>query len=104
MSEKRCSKCRKNKDRETDFYHYIGKCRGECKKCTIRHNIAYQKRTKAWKRRDKLNDAERSDYFKQYYQKNKDKFKKYQLKFKLENPGYHKEYLRRRRKEEKDFK
>jgi len=73
-----------------------GKWRSECKACTIRKNVRYQKRTKAWMHRFVDNDEQRS-YMVDYYAKNKEKFAEYRRKFKEKYPDYYKEYSRKRK-------
>lgn len=92
---KKCRKCFKQK-KLTDFYSYNGKPRGECKQCTIKNNVAYQKRTEAWKHRF-LDDEKTKPYMKEYYSKNKEKFAGYRTKFREKNPQYYREYLMKKR-------
>src|SRR3982751_595156 len=91
-----CSKCNSAKPAEGNFYTCQGQMRSECKACTIRKNVIYQKRTKAWLHRFIDNDEQRS-YMVDYYSKNKAKFAEYRRKFKERYPEYHKEYNRRRK-------
>jgi hypothetical protein len=91
-----CSKCNCAKIASTDFYVCQGKWRSECKACTIRKNVRYQKRVKAWKHRFVDNDEQRS-YMVEYYAKNKEKFAEYRRKFKEKYPDYYKEYARKQK-------
>jgi len=91
-----CSKCNCAKISHMDFYMCQGKWRSECKACTIRKNVRYQKRTKAWMHRFVDNDEQRS-YMVDYYAKNKEKFAEYRRKFKEKYPDYYKEYSRKRK-------
>lgn len=91
-----CSKCNCAKISQTDFYMCQGRWRSECKACTIRKNVRYQKRVKAWKYRFVDND-EKCSYMVDYYAKNKDKFAEYRRKFKERNPDYYREYSRKRK-------
>lgn len=91
-----CSKCNQAKNPDTDFYWCAGKLRSECKKCTIRRNIRYQKQTEAWKHRFVDGDVRRS-YMAEYYANNKEKFDEYRKKFRERNPDYYREYFRRRK-------
>lgn len=92
---KTCTKCHEIKSYE-DFYICGGRTRSECKKCTIKRNVRYQKKTKAWKRRYVDDDARRI-YMRDYYEKNKDKFAKYRTEFKERYPEYYKQYFRARK-------
>lgn len=93
-----CSKCNCAKIAETDFYMCQRKRRSECKACTIKKNVRYQKRTKAWLHRF-VDDEEQRSYMVDYYSKNKEKFAEYRRKFKERNPDYYKEYARKRKNE-----
>jgi hypothetical protein len=73
-----------------------GKRRSECKACTIKKNVRYQNEVQAWKHRFVDNDEQRS-YMIEYYAKNKAKFAEYRRKFRERNPGYYKEYSRKRK-------
>lgn len=95
---KTCSRCRLPKIASKDFYLCQGKWRSECKACTIKKNVRYQKRVKAWKHRYIDNDEQRS-YMIDYYAKNKEKFAAYRKKFKEKYPEYYKEYSRKRKDE-----
>jgi hypothetical protein len=83
---------------DSDFYLCQGKVRSECKKCTIKKNVRYQRRVKAWKHRYVDNDEKRS-YMIEYYAANKEKFAAYRAKRKAKFPDYHKEYARKRKNE-----
>lgn len=91
-----CSRCNSAKDAQTDFYICKGKRRSECKKCTIKKNVRYQKRVESWKHRFVDNDEKRS-YMADYYIKHKEKFIEYRRKFKERHPDYYKEYFRNRK-------
>jgi hypothetical protein len=93
-----CSKCNSPKSADTDFYRCQGKMRSECKACTIRKNVHYQKQTKAWLHRF-VDDDEQRSYMVDYYSKNKEKFAEYRRKFKERYPDYYKEYTRKRKNE-----
>ncbi len=92
---KTCSKCKKTKDIDL-FYICQGKHRSECKACTIKKNVAYQREVKTWKNRFVDNDEQRS-YMVEYYAKNKEKFAEYRKQFKVRYPEYYKEYARNRK-------
>lgn len=64
-----CTQCNLEKILETEFYLCAGVYRSECKKCTIKKNSKYQSKEQTWKKRDK-------QHMREYYQNNKDKFKK----------------------------
>jgi hypothetical protein len=91
-----CSKCHKAKDPSLDFYMCAGRWRSECKQCTIKRNIKYQKKTKAWKHRYG-NDEDRKQYMREYYNRNKEKFAQYRSDFRDKHPEYYKEYFRTRK-------
>lgn len=91
-----CSKCHKAKDAMRDYYMCQGKWRSECKACTIKRNVRYQRTVRAWKGRSEDPDA-RNEYMRDYYSKNKEKFAKYRQEFKERYPEYHKEYYRKRK-------
>ena len=93
-----CSRCNTPKYALLDFYLCQGKWRSECKACTIKKNVRYQKRVEAWKHRYVDNDEKRL-YMVEYYSKNKDKFAEYRKKFRAQHPEYYKEYSRRRKNE-----
>ena len=93
-----CSRCNTPKDSILDFYICQGKWRSECKACTIKKNVRYQRRVEAWKYRFVDNDEKRS-YMVDYYSKNKEKFAGYRKKFKEKYPEYYKEYSRKRKNE-----
>lgn len=103
MSEyKICSKCHEAKEATTDFYLCSGKWRSECKACTIKRNVRYQRKTQAWKYRY-VDDDERRHYMREYYANNKEKFAKYRADFKDRYPEYYKEYFRNRKDKDGDF-
>jgi hypothetical protein len=91
-----CSKCNTAKLSMSDFYMCQGRWRSECKACTIKKNVVYQKSVKAWKHRFVDNDEQRS-YMSDYYAKHKEKFAEYRKKFKEKYPDYYKEYSRKRK-------
>jgi len=91
-----CSKCHQAKIMDKDFYLCSGRWRSECKACTIRRNVRYQRRIKSWKHRY-LNDDTRRLYMREYYEKNKEKFVAYRAEFRLKYPEYYKEYFRKRK-------
>ena len=91
-----CSRCRKKKQAEKDFYLCSGKWRSECKECTIKRNVKYQRKIRSWEYRDVDNDGRRS-YMREYYANNKEKFAKYRADFKERYPEYYKEYFRNRK-------
>ena len=103
MSElKVCKHCHEAKEPIKDFYLCSGRWRSECKACTIKKNVSYQKRVKAWRYR--YADTEtRKTYMRKYYEKNKNKFAKYRTDFKQRHPGYYQDYFRSR-KEKDDAK
>ncbi len=96
MEVKKCSKCSKEKDISKEFYLCAGKLRSECKSCTIKRNVRYQKRVNAWRTRYGCDD-ERRQYMREYYAKNKDKFAEYRRKFVEKYPDYYTQYFRRRK-------
>ncbi len=97
MSElKICSQCNKAKEAAIGFYQSGGRYRTECKACTIKRNIRYQRRTEAWKHRYG-NDEERREYMRAYYNNNKDKFSKYRSKFRERFPDYYTNYFRKKK-------
>ena len=98
--ERKCSKCHENKVQETDFYNCSGKYRSECKQCTIKKNVDYQRKIRTWDHRYVDNDEKRS-YMVEYYAKNKEKFAEYRKQFRKRYPGYHTEYARNRKNEGK---
>ena len=87
---KKCSKCKKRKE-DTEFYLSAGKFRSECKKCTIKRNVRYQRKNESWKHRY-ADDEARKSYMRDYYSKNKEKFAEYRQKFNDKFPGYHRNY------------
>ena len=90
-----CNRCGESK-RYIDYYFCSGKPRSECKTCTIRRNIIYQRQVKAWKSRYETDEA-RKIYMRAYYHKNKQKFAKYREDFRLRYPDYYKDYFRKRK-------
>lgn len=92
-----CSKCNTAKDSDS-FYSSKGKIRSECKACTIKKNVYYQKKTKSWKNRFIDSDEKRS-YMVDYYAKNRDKFAEYRKTFREKHPEYFKLYSRKRKNE-----
>ncbi len=93
-----CSKCMKEKILHMDFYMCQGKYRSECKSCTIKKNVAYQRRVGNWKERF-IDLEERREYMKKYYAANKERFALYRASFKKKNPEYHKLYARSKKNE-----
>lgn len=91
-----CSKCNQAKETWQDFYFCKGKMRSECKMCTVKRNVRYQRKVKAWKFRYVDNDQQRS-YMVEYYRKNKERFAEYRKKFKEKYPDYYKDYARNRK-------
>ena len=89
---KRCTKCLKSKNLMNDYYLCSGKYRSECRACTIKRNVLYQCKTKAWKHRY-VDDDTRRLYMRNYYSNNKNKFKLYRIKFKESHPEYYKKYF-----------
>lgn len=81
MSEKICVKCKRVLDATADFYVCAGYNRKECKSCTKIANIKYQMVNKVW-RKDSIKNFNRD-----YYQRNKDKFKVYRERFKAKKKG-----------------
>lgn len=79
-----------------DYYLCAGRWRSECKMCTIKRNVRYQKKTKAWKHRYVDDDARRL-YMREYYAQNREKFAKYRAEFKERYPDYYKDYFRARK-------
>lgn len=90
-----CKRCNIAKE-EQAFYFTAGKPRSECKACTIKRNVRYQKKVRSWKFRDTDQEARRS-YMRTYYENNKDKFAKYREDFRSRHPEYYKEYFRKRK-------
>ena len=88
-----CSRCNEAKVEKKDFYCCRGFYRSECKKCTIKKNVRYQKVTKPWLNRFVDGDEKRS-YMVDYYSKNKAKFAEYRRKFRELYPDYYKDYNR----------
>lgn len=91
-----CSKCHEEKELRQDFYMCAGRWRSECKKCTIKRNVRYQRKVKSWKYRYS-DDISRKLYMRTYYGKNKEKFAKYRADFRTRFPEYYKEYFRKRK-------
>lgn len=94
--DKQCSKCNKWKFQKLDFYQCAGVYRSECKKCTVKRNVRYQRLHRTWKHRYVDDDARR-DYMREYYDKNKEKFAAYRKEFREKYPEYYKMYFRRRK-------
>lgn len=95
---KTCSRCMKDKIKYMDFYMCQDKYRSECKRCTIKKNIQYQKKIQSWKNRC-IDNIELKKYMTEYYANNKEKFAEYRKRFKEKNPDYYKNYSRRRKNE-----
>ncbi len=102
MSETKCTcqKCFEEKILEKDFYTSKGKFRSDCKKCTVKRNVEYQRSLKTWMHRFVDEDQKRL-YMHEYYANNKEKFAEYRRKFREKYPSYHKDYCRKRRQEMK---
>ena len=96
MALKICSRCNSLKTEE-DFYICRGIVRSECKPCTIKKNVNYQKLKRSWMSRF-IDEEEQKSYMLNYYAEHKDKFAEYRRKFKEKYPGYHKDYRRARKK------
>jgi len=90
-----CATCKQPKE-EHAFYFSRGRPRSECKYCTIKRNVRYQKKNQVWKSRE-TDEETRKAYMRNYYEKNKDKFAKYRAEFRIRHPEYYKEYFRRRK-------
>ncbi len=92
MSElKICTRCKLPRDVKSGFYVCRGTRRTECKACTIKKNVSYQKKIQAWKHRF-VDAAKQRSYMSDYYSKNKAKFAEYRRLFKLRYPDYYKTY------------
>lgn len=91
-----CSKCHQAKEAKVDFYLCAGKWRSECRMCTIKRNVRYQRKVQAWKHRY-VDDDSRRLYMREYYDKNKDKFAHYREEFRERHPEYYKEYFRKKK-------
>lgn len=91
-----CSRCNEVKTAENDFYMCQGKRRSECKACTIKKNVRYQRKVEAWKHRYIDNDEQRV-YMLEYYANNKEKFVEYRKRFKEKYPDYYKLYARKKK-------
>lgn len=94
-----CSKCHQAKIAIMDFYMCAGRWRSECKACTIKRNVRYQRKVKAWKYRY-VDDDTRRLYMREYYNQNKEKFAKYRSEFRIRYPEYYKQYFRKRKERE----
>lgn len=93
---KTCTRCNKIKELRKDFYVCSGKFRSECKDCTVKRNVRYQREVEAWKYRYG-DDESRRAYMREYYANNKEKFAEYRAKFKEKYPEYYKEYFRNKK-------
>lgn len=93
-----CSKCHEAKDADNEFYNFKSKYRSECKKCTIKRNVIYQKVNKSWKSRYKDDDTRRA-YMREYYNKNKEKYATYRNEFKTRYPLYYREYFKTKKRD-----
>lgn len=91
--KKTCSQCNAVKDSLLDFYSSKGNIRSECKKCTSKRNVLYQKEHKTWRNRN-VDEESKKTYMSNYYQNNKEKYAKYRSEFKAKHPDYYKEYSR----------
>ena len=96
---KRCTKCKVYKPISTDFYVSTQGIYCRCKKCVIKENMAYQRRTKSWLYRY-VDEEKQRTYQQEYYAKNKDKFKVYRKRFRERHPEYHKMYMRRKKEKQ----
>jgi hypothetical protein len=92
-----CSHCGRPKNQDADFYVCSGRIRAECKQCTIRKVVHYQKKLRVW-RLENVNPLELREYMHEYYAKNKDKFAEYRRRFNEKYPGYYKRYNKGSRK------
>jgi len=92
---KRCTKCHETKETARDFYLCGDKWRSECRKCTIKRNVIYQRKINSWRSRFG-SDEIRKSYMRDYYSKNKEKFAKYRAEFRERFPNYYKEYFKNR--------
>lgn len=92
---KTCARCNLDKPEEL-FYFSSGKRRSECKSCTIQRNVRYQKKVRAWKKRETDQESRRT-YMRKYYEGNKERFAKYRENFRIRHPEYYKEYFRKRK-------
>ncbi len=91
---KECIKCNSRKALE-DFYTCYGMPRGECKDC---FKVYVKQSTKLRRNVEKLtSDPRPAIYLKEYYQKNKEKYREYSRQFKMRNPHYFKDYYRQRK-------
>jgi hypothetical protein len=88
-----CSQCSVSKSL-VDFYFCAGQRRSECKACTIKRNVKYQQRVKAWNYR--YDNEARKSYMREYYKKNKAKYSKYRKEFRERYPEYYKDYFKKR--------
>lgn len=93
---KKCSQCRESKEVSQEFYQCAGLYRSECKKCTIKKNVRYQKKNQVWKYR-LVDDDFKKLYMREYYAKNKERFADYRSKFKEKYPEYYKKYYRKKK-------
>lgn len=102
VESKICTNCKEIKD-ISDFYVCGGQLRGDCKECTKKKNLTYQRKHKTWLTRFK-DMTERREYMKEYYANNKEKFAEIRRRFKEKHPDYGKEYARERRNKINDAK
>lgn len=98
--QRRCTRCGKFKVLNEGFYMCQGRWRSECKVCTIKRNVRYQKKHKTWFNRN-VDPEERRAYLRDYYKKNKAKYQEYRKKFLKRNPDYFKNYYRLNKEDEK---
>ena len=94
--EKTCTWCGNKKIIAKDFYMCQGRYRSECKACTIRRNVRYQRKIKAWKNRF-IDPEQKRSYMVEYYHNHKEQFAEYRRKFKEKYPDYYREYSRKRK-------
>ena len=93
-----CRRCKFKGIKTRDFYTTNGRFRNECKACTVKTNVKYQKKKKVWLHRFVDGDENKS-YMVDYYSKNKEKFAEYRRQFKERYPQYYKEYAWKRKNE-----
>ena len=92
-----CKECSTEKNVE-EFYFYNNYYRSECKKCCIKKNSSNQKNKQLWKSRFSTIEEKRA-YMREYYAKNKDKYKLYRERFAEKHPDYMKRFAPKKEKE-----
>lgn len=102
MTEKKCSRCKHIKDQLIDFYMCNGKWRSECKACTVKRNVNYQRKKRTWETRE-VDLEQRRAYMLSYYAKNKNKFAHYRQTFKQRNPDYHRTWASQKKLRTRDI-